>query len=78
MIRRGCDCKCQTIAKTSNEKFIPKMSKVYYDKWTDMLVYPGYTGFDYPFQHPYGPYVLKAWDLESHVKNHPCKSCSSQ
>ena len=54
-----------SIALTSNAKYIPPMSKVYYDPWTDMWLYPGYTGFNYPFQHPFGPEVLKAWNLET-------------
>mgnify|MGYP001589233889 CR=1 FL=1 len=62
---RGNSCNCSSIALTSNAKYIPPMSKVYYDRWTDMWLYPGYTGFTYPFQHPFGPEVLKAWNLES-------------
>ena len=62
---RGNNCNSITPALTSNAKFIPPLSKVYYDPWTDMWLYPGYTGFTYPFQHPFGPEVLKAWNLES-------------
>ena len=62
---RGNSCNCSSIALTSNAKYIPPMSKVYYDRWTDMWLYPGYTGFTYPFQHPFGPDVLKAWNLET-------------
>ena len=62
---RGNSCNCTSIALTSNAKYIPPMSKVYYDPWTDMWLYPGYTGFTYPFQHPFGPDVLKAWNLET-------------
>jgi hypothetical protein len=29
-----------------------------------MWLYPGRTGFTYPFQHPFGPEVLKAWNLD--------------
>jgi hypothetical protein len=61
---RGNSCNCSSIALTSNAKYIPPLSKVYYDRWTDMWLYPGYTGFTYPFQHPFGPEVLKAWNLE--------------
>ena len=62
---RGNSCNCVTSALTSNAKYIPPLSKVYYDRWTDMWLYPGHTGFNYPFQHPFGPEVLKAWNLES-------------
>ncbi len=62
---RGNSCNCSSIALTSNAKYIPPMSKVYYDRWTDMWLYPGYMGFTYPFQHPFGPNVLKAWNLET-------------
>lgn len=61
---RGNSCNTSSIALTSNAKYLPPLSKVYYDKWTDMWLYPGRTGFTYPFQHPFGPEVLKAWNLE--------------
>ena len=61
---RGNSCNCSSIALTSNAKFIPPLSSVYYDRWTDMWLYPGHTGFTYPFQHPFGPEVLKAWNLD--------------
>lgn len=61
---RGNSCNTSSIALTSNAKFLPPLSNVYYDRWTDMWLYPGRTGFTYPFQHPFGPEVLKAWNLE--------------
>jgi hypothetical protein len=60
----GNSCNSSTNTLTSNAKYIAPLSSVYYDPWTDMLLYPGYTGFTYPFQHPFGPEVLKAWNLE--------------
>ncbi len=68
---RGNSCNCSSIALTSNAKYIPPLSNVYYDKWTDMWLYPGSTGFRYPFQHPFGPNVLKAWNLDTQSKAYP-------
>jgi len=68
---RGNSCNCSTNALTSNAKYIPPLSSVYYDPWTDMLMYPGYTGFTYPFQHPFGPDILKAWNLDTHSDHKP-------
>ena len=68
---RGNSCNTSSIALTSNAKYLPPLSKVYYDRWTDMLLYPGRTGFTYPFQHPFGPEVLKAWNLEDMSNQRP-------
>ena len=68
---RGNSCDCSSIALTSNAKYIAPMSKVYYDPWTDMWMYPGHTGFTYPFQHPFGPEVLKAWNLDTPLVKTP-------
>lgn len=63
---RGNNCVTVSNALTSNAKYIAPLSNVYYDQWTDMYLYPGYTGFTYPYQHPFGPDILKAWNLETH------------
>lgn len=61
---RGNNCNCSTsTAITSNAKYIAPFSGVYYDRVTDMLMYPGRTGFTYPDQHPYEPENLKAWKV---------------
>lgn len=63
---RGDTCNCSaSTAITSNAKYIAPLSNVYYDNVTDMWLYPGRTGFNYPYQHPFGPNVLKAWKVES-------------
>ena len=45
--------------------FLPYNNPIYYKKKTDMLIYPGRNGFNYPYQHLYGPNILKAWRLDS-------------
>jgi len=62
---RGNNCNCQTSALTSNAKYIAPFSAVYYDQVTDMWLYPGRTGFTYPYEHSFGPNILKAWKVES-------------
>ena len=68
---RGNSCSCVTPALTSNAKYISPVSSVYFKHWTNMLQYPGYTGFTYPFQHPFGPEVLKAWNLQGMTPSSP-------
>ena len=42
--RRGYACSPVTSAQTSNEKFITPCDEVYYQPFTHMLQYPGYSG----------------------------------
>ena len=61
--QRCNSCSSITPALTSNAKFLPPGNPVYKDAYTDMWLYPGTTGFNYPYKHPFGPDVLKAWNL---------------
>jgi hypothetical protein len=61
--QRCNSCSPITPALTSNAKFLPPNNPVYDSGYTNMMVYPGTTGFKYPFQHNFGPDVLKAWNL---------------
>jgi len=41
--QRGRNCTPITIAYTSNEKFLPPLDPLYYQRYTTMLQYPGQT-----------------------------------
>uniref|UniRef100_A0A6C0LXZ5 Uncharacterized protein n=1 Tax=viral metagenome TaxID=1070528 RepID=A0A6C0LXZ5_9ZZZZ len=66
---RGNTCNCSSSAITSNAKYISPLSRVYHDKVTDMWLYPRRTGFNYPYQHTFGPNILKSWKVESDKKS---------
>jgi len=60
---RGNNCVTISNALTSNGKYIMPLNPVYYQPWTDMYRYPGYSEFIYPnvYTDGYGPETLKAW-----------------
>ena len=64
---RGDNCNYSTTtAITSNAKYIAPLSDIYRNKVTNMLLYPGRTGFTYPDNQPEN---LKSWKVEdSHGK----------
>lgn len=58
-------CSYQGNAYTSNAKFLSPDNPIYNLKTTDMLLYPGHTGFlppSIPYPCNLGPESIKAWE----------------
>jgi len=60
---RGDTCNdFTTTAITSNAKYINPDSDIYRSGVTDMMLYPGRTGFTYPLKNPEN---IKSWKVQS-------------
>ena len=75
-------CSYQGNAYTSNAKFLSPNNPIYNLKTTDMMLYPGHTGFlppPIPYPCNLGPESIKAWEKHDcddphHVRELPTHS----
>lgn len=68
----GTNCKCQTEAITSNEKFLPPLDSIYFKNYTkNVLLYPGHEE-DSTLNKNLKPNFI---DVLKNVKTKQCKTC---
>jgi hypothetical protein len=88
----GDNCKSQTVALTSNAKYILPLSEVYYKRFTSMMYYPGHEsayGADANRIFGHTPESIKAYNSKEsspHLHSHDpsvqqgqkkCPSCTT-